>query len=382
MIDSAPLPRILIVDESRMARVALVRQIREFYEFREEADGEAAWQVLVLDHSIDLVICALSLPVLDGDALLRRVRSSRQSRVAQIPMLMIASDSEETNERARLHGASGFIKRGVSDAELLSRIGSLLKEARSRNQPEKETEQQESRNPETGIFTRKYIEWQAQRAMSHAAQHNSEVSIMAIGFDDAGALSDEYGADLIKRLQRRLIAVLSGKMHKEASLGHGPGDQLFIVSPETSSKACEAFSNRLREAIHAASITVGNRRLTLSISIGIGNSPMDGAGSAGALIGLASGRLKAAQQAGGNRVLAGGGGVAENTARTPELTLERALGLLREGHESTVVQHLAELCEQAMPFLKLLDRELALRLPLAEVEKRLSARGRGQKTED
>ena len=54
------LPRILIIDESRMVRAMLIKHIRDFYDFREEADGEAGWQVLVLDHSIELVICSLS----------------------------------------------------------------------------------------------------------------------------------------------------------------------------------------------------------------------------------------------------------------------------------------------------------------------------------
>ena len=98
------LPRILIVDESRMVRAMLVRHIRDLYDFREEADGEAAWQVLVLDHSIDLVICSLSLPVLDGDGLLVRVRSSRLPRLAQMPMLMISGDNDEAIERAKAHG--------------------------------------------------------------------------------------------------------------------------------------------------------------------------------------------------------------------------------------------------------------------------------------
>ena len=83
MTSPSSLPRILIVDESRMVRAMLIRQIREFYDFREEADGESAWQVLVLDHSVELVICSLSLPVLDGDGLLTRVRSSRLARLAQ-----------------------------------------------------------------------------------------------------------------------------------------------------------------------------------------------------------------------------------------------------------------------------------------------------------
>ena len=128
------LPRILIVDESRMVRAMLIRHIRDQYDFREEADGEAAWQVLVLDHSIELVICSLSLPVLDGDGVLVRVRSSRLSRLCQMPMLMISGDDNEAVERAKAHGASDFINRNTGSAELLARIDSHLKLAQARNQ--------------------------------------------------------------------------------------------------------------------------------------------------------------------------------------------------------------------------------------------------------
>ena len=89
-----------------MVRAMLIRHIRDQYDFREEADGEAAWQVLVLDHSIELVICSLSLPVLDGDGVLVRVRSLRLSRLCQMPMLMISGDDEPAIERAKAHGAS------------------------------------------------------------------------------------------------------------------------------------------------------------------------------------------------------------------------------------------------------------------------------------
>ena len=115
------LPRILIVDESRMVRAMLIRHIRDQYDFREEADGEAAWQVLVLDHSIELVICSLSLPVLDGNGLLARVRSSRLSRLCQMPMLMISGDDNDVVERAKAHGASDFINRGLLKNEWVKR---------------------------------------------------------------------------------------------------------------------------------------------------------------------------------------------------------------------------------------------------------------------
>lgn len=370
------LPRILIVDESRMVRAMLIRHIRDLYDFREEADGEAAWQVLVLDHSIELVICSLSLPVLDGDSLLVRVRSSRLTRLCQMPMLMISGDDDAAIERAKAHGASDFISRATGGAELLARIDSLLKLAQARNQL-KENLEQHVQNPETGIFTRKYIELQAVQAMSHAMRHNSEVSAIVMGFDNVGALREEHGVDVLKQLQQRFISMLSGKIRKEDSLGHYLGSQLVVVSPGTSFAACESFGNRLREAISGANIAVHGQRLNLSVSVGISNSPADGVSSAGALIELAGARLKAAQQAGGNRVIACNAPV--TTAAVP--TLDRAVALLRAGQEDAVIPHLAELGGQLIPLFRLLERELKTGMPLAEIERRLLA-ARGDPPDD
>ena len=364
MMNPTQLPRVLIVDESRMVRAMLIKQIRDHYDFREEADGEAAWQVLVLDHSIQLVICSLSLPVLDGNGLLDRVRSSRLLRLSQMQMLMIAGDNDEAIERAKSHGASDFITRSTGGAELLARIDSLLKLAQAQNQL-KENLEQHVQNPETGLFTRKYIELQAAQAMSHALRHDSEVSAMVMGFDNVGALREEHGIEVVEQLQKRFTAMLISKIRKEDSLGHFSGSQLVVISPGTPFPSCESFGNRLREAIHVANITAHGQRLNLSVSVGVSNTPVDGVTSAGALIELAGARLKAAQQSGGNSVIACNV-LAPTDTTVPRIDL--ALALIKAGHESEVMPHLAELGSQILPLLSLLDRSFKLGLPMAEIE--------------
>jgi DNA-binding NarL/FixJ family response regulator len=54
--DVPDLPHILIVDDSRVVRISLIKHLKDHFEIREESDGEAAWQTLVVDHSIKAVI--------------------------------------------------------------------------------------------------------------------------------------------------------------------------------------------------------------------------------------------------------------------------------------------------------------------------------------
>jgi len=363
------LPRILIVDESRIVRATISKHVRDLYDYREESDGEAAWQGLGVDHSIALGICSLSLPVLDGNGLLDRVRASKLARLSQMPMLMIAGDNDEAIERAKAHGASDFISRGTGGAELLARIDSQLKLVQAQHQL-KENLEQNVQNPETGLFTRKYVELQAVQAMSHAMRHNNEVSAMVMSFDNIGALREEHGVDVAKQLQQRFISMLSSKIRKEDSLGHYAGSQLVVISPGTPAAACESFGNRLREAIRAANIAVHGQRLNLSVSVGVSNSPADAVVSAGALIELAGSRLKMAQQAGGNQVISCNPRADAVSSVVP--ALDQALALINEGQVAKVMPHLAELGLQVMPLLRLLERRFGFGLPLAEIEKRMT----------
>lgn len=363
-------PRILIVDESRITRATLIKHIHEHYDFREEINGEAGWQALVLDHSIQLVICALSMPMLDGDGLLARLRSSRLARLRRMPVLMIAGEHADSNQRAREIGASDLIDRNIGGSELLARIASLRQLVEAQN----ELRERPGLHPETGLPTRQQVESLAGQAWSHALRHSTSASILVMGFDDFAALRAQHGDQVVRKLQMRFVTLLTEKMRKEDTLGHYSDSELAIVSPGTPYPACEAFANRLREAIAVANIAVHGHRLDLSVSIGVANTPVDRVASATSLLGLAGDRLMAARQAGGNRVRAGDD---KPPTETPVPRLSHAIDLIRSGHAHAVIPHLALLGKEILPFLELLERELKLGLPLAEIRKRMLDREQG-----
>ena len=119
-------PRVLIADDSRIVRATLIKHIEGMFEFREALDGEQAWEILLLDPNIRVVITDLTMPKLDGYGLLQRIRSSRISRIREIPVVVVSgSDENEERERARAAGATDLITKGMDTAQLLSRLDIL-----------------------------------------------------------------------------------------------------------------------------------------------------------------------------------------------------------------------------------------------------------------
>ena len=55
-----------------MVRASIAKQIRGSFDVREEADGEAGWQALLVDPTIEVVISDIGMPKLDGFGPLER----------------------------------------------------------------------------------------------------------------------------------------------------------------------------------------------------------------------------------------------------------------------------------------------------------------------
>jgi two-component system cell cycle response regulator len=121
-------PRILIADDSRIVRATLIKHIEGMFEFREALDGEQAWETLLIDPTIRVVISDLTMPKLDGYGLLERIRSSKIARIRNLPVVVVSgSDEQAERDRAKAAGATDLITKGIGTAQLLSRLDVLSK---------------------------------------------------------------------------------------------------------------------------------------------------------------------------------------------------------------------------------------------------------------
>jgi PleD family two-component response regulator len=119
-------------------RAALIKHIEGMFEFREAHDGEQAWEALLLDPNIRVVITDLTMPKLDGYGLLHRIRSSKVSRIRNIPVVVVSgSDEQEERDRVKAAGATDLITKGIGTANLLSRLDILSKLVSSQREYER-----------------------------------------------------------------------------------------------------------------------------------------------------------------------------------------------------------------------------------------------------
>ena len=126
MADMLSTPRrILVVDDDQATLAVTVAIIRaEGYDVESATDGIEGLAKLQL--GIDLVLCDLVMPGLDGFEVCRRIR--RDPIAGDIPIIMVTSMAGRDDRlRAVDAGASDFIGKPIDEAEFRVRAASLLK---------------------------------------------------------------------------------------------------------------------------------------------------------------------------------------------------------------------------------------------------------------
>ncbi|HYS15204.1 MAG TPA: response regulator, partial [Burkholderiaceae bacterium] len=181
---AASKPRILIADDSRIVRASLTQHIRDRFDIREVVDGEAAWQAILLDSAIRVVITDLAMPKVDGFELIGRVRSSKVQRVRELPVIVITSADETTErERASAAGATDFLDRGIGSAELTARLEVLVRLSSTREalqETQATLESSRTVDPETELLALAFFDKQVEKLVSYARRNLSDVALISV----------------------------------------------------------------------------------------------------------------------------------------------------------------------------------------------------------
>jgi DNA-binding response OmpR family regulator len=118
-------PLVLVIDESRHARIALrFYLVNEGYEVAEAVNGHAAFESATVNPP-DLVLIDLNMPGPSGVLTAQRLRSIAQ--MSSVPVVACAGpDSQAYRDAARAAGCDAYVTKPINPTVLMRVVKSLL----------------------------------------------------------------------------------------------------------------------------------------------------------------------------------------------------------------------------------------------------------------
>lgn len=116
--------KILIADDEERWRL-LVRDFleNEGFEVLEAADGRQAVGTLRADPEINLVILDIMMPVMDGIAACKEIRT-----FSKVPIIIVTAREDEESELSGFQcGADEYVSKPIRMRAFMARVGALLK---------------------------------------------------------------------------------------------------------------------------------------------------------------------------------------------------------------------------------------------------------------
>lgn len=344
-----------MAEASRVVRASLGQRIRGSFDIREVTDGEAAWQAVLLDASIRIVLTGLDLPKVDGFTLLTRVRSSKVQRIRELPVVVLSSPDETAErQRAAALGAPDFIGEDAEATQIVARPDLLVRLAHAHEQlADTQAMLQSARtfDPETELLNPTFFDKQVEKLVSHARRNLSDVALICVRVELAmpgtAALEGEI-EQRIKRVGRTLAASI-----RLEDLGRRSDRAEFVVATQSNGRAeVLQFAATLRKVL--GGVDAAGPGVEVWTCIGVATLSEESRRSAEELRGVAQKRAAQAQASRSRRIMLGtdeGGpsGATDAVPAEPGTDTGLALALIRAGRAGEVIPHLPGLVEQINP---------------------------------
>lgn len=363
--------RVLVADDSRVIRKAINKILSNEFELVETEDGETAWEHLLKDDSIEVLVSDIEMPRLDGYSLICRIRAAETERVRNVPIIVITgADDELTRERAFACGATDFIIKPIDGVQLLARTRAHAKlDQTTRRLEETSTalEEQTAVDPLTQLHSRRYFIQRGVQDLAYAKRHSSDLSVIRIDIDNFRTIYKQHGDQVSDQILVWLAKILTATCRTEDTVARIGGGEFAILAPSSGRMEAAVLCERVRTAVAAEPFRHANLSIALTVSLGLSTHGRDPGESIEELLTLAEQRMTLAKAAGGNRL---GISYQEEAPKPEEAVIEQpdletALKMLGANEGGKLVPFLPDLIGRCMPLLEFCNKKLDLGLGFA-----------------
>ncbi|WP_293763256.1 GGDEF domain-containing protein [uncultured Aquitalea sp.] len=121
----------------------------------------------------------------------------------------------------------------------------------------------------TGSLTRRQLESQVAALIREAERQAAPLSLLVIDFDHFKRINDNHGHAAGDQVLQAFMRIARAHMRQQDLIGRMGGEEFAILLPGASADAARQVAERLRRAAEAQAVTVADKLLPYTLSIGV-----------------------------------------------------------------------------------------------------------------
>lgn len=356
-------PRVLIIDDSKLARAALRMVLESEFEVVEATDGEQGWSVLLADDRIRVVITDANMPNLDGYGLIERIRQNAHEWLRRIPIVMVTSVEEKgARTRALELGVTDFFNKPVYKTVFLDKVRThvhLGQTTRKLIETSSALADEGAIDPITQLNSQRYFLERITQDLAYAKRHTQNLSSIFLEIDQYDEFMHQHGNEVAEQLLCWLAQQIKETARTEDTLARMHASRFVITMINSGRLEAAVLGDRLRKLIISAEFMHQNRPIPVTVSlclVCVGRDPID---TVDDLLELAERRLVRAKADGGNLMISGDTAETQmdDAIKTLIMNIDDVLQIALLDAESGN-RNLAKLADRAVMILELADTNL------------------------
>lgn len=298
--------RLLVIDDSNTSREHITNALRGaelFDNYCSANDGLEGFRFLT-HNKVDLIICDLMMPNIDGLQFLQLVNS--QPELSDIPVIMLtAKDDLDAKIEVLEQGASDYLTKPFDAAELVARVKIHLNIKKLQDDlisANDHLKQLSNIDPLTNLYNRRFFTEIIDGELKRSSRFKSYLSLMIVDIDHFKKINDSYG----HQVGDEVLVTVADRLHEglrtyDIASRYG-GEEFVIVLPDTPLSIGLEVAERLRKAVQSLNFKVPLDKVSVTVSIGIAAYPTERIDCYNALFAGADAALYRAKHNGRNRV--------------------------------------------------------------------------------
>lgn len=299
-------PSVLVIDDSPGARRQILDGLKAtglFASFH-EAENVIEGFKIALSEPLDVIICDLDMPGMDGFKFLSMIKTRKE--LQDIPIILVTGiDDQDSKIRGLERGASDYLTKPFYPAELIARVKVQLKIKSLQDSLKKSNQalmELSNTDPLTKLSNRRFLMKTLEKELQRCERSQKSLALIMVDIDHFKSINDSYGHQQGDIVLKTLANQMKARLRDYDLAARFGGEEFALVLPETSLADAIRVADRLRTAVKDLRFTGEFAEIRLTISLGVATYPHNKIRTVDDLIREADRALYNAKEKGRNRV--------------------------------------------------------------------------------